>query len=58
MGGFSNLLINLTMTAGVAIIAAIASIEPDVILPAVALTPVLALIFALWQTAVERPSLD
>ncbi|MDX1321059.1 MAG: hypothetical protein R3207_12860 [Oceanospirillum sp.] len=56
MGGFSNLFVNLAMTAGVAAIATVASIAPDVILPAVALTPGLALVFVLWQAAVERPS--
>lgn len=56
MGGFSNLFVNLAMTAGIAIIAAVASIAPDVILPAVAISPALALIFVLWQAAVERPT--
>lgn len=56
MGSFSNLFVNLAMTAGVAVIATVASVAPDVILPAVALAPGLALVFALWQAAVERPT--
>lgn len=56
MGGFSNLFINLVMTAIVATIAIVASVAPDVILPAVGLTPGLVLVFALWQSAVERPT--
>lgn len=56
MGGFSNLFINLVMTAVVAIIAIVASVAPDVILPTIGLAPGLALVFALWQAAVERPA--
>ncbi|WP_176330027.1 hypothetical protein [Oceanospirillum sanctuarii] len=56
MGGFSNLFINLVMTAVVAVIAIVASVAPDVILPAIGLTPGLALVFVLWQAAVERPT--
>lgn len=55
MGGLSNLAVNLGMTAAVAAIATVASVAPDVILPAVGLMPGLALVFVLWQAAVERP---
>jgi len=40
----------------VAVIAIVASVAPDVILPAIGLTPGLALVFVLWQAAVEQPT--
>lgn len=53
----SDLLINTGMTAGVAVIAALAAVASQVVLPAVALVSGLGVVFKAWEAAVVNPSL-
>ncbi|MBB1489207.1 hypothetical protein [Oceanospirillum sediminis] len=57
MGYSSNLLINMVMTTVVAVIAVLAAVTSQIILPAVALVSGLGVIFKAWQVAVENPAL-
>ncbi|SJZ94804.1 hypothetical protein SAMN02745127_01621 [Oceanospirillum multiglobuliferum] len=53
----SDLLINTGMTAGIAVIAALAAVASQVVLPAVALVSGLGVVFKAWEAAVVNPSL-
>lgn len=57
MNRSSDLVINAGMTAGVAVIAAVAAVASQVVLPAVALVSGLGVVFKAWEAAVVNPAL-